>query len=157
MVPLKSSHHPAASHLEERQMKHPSLENDAAASCLLEPWVVDGRMDARDGPLIGWFPTLLMTWEIVSRGRWAEIHTLRKVSVLPITSKDNLFANLSFKKEEMPSGSQLVSCWIFFFYSNCLFYYIYFIWRNMSFRQVRVIFNFSNEKIHFFLLTNLEV
>lgn len=53
MVPLKSSHHPAASHLEERQMKHPSLENDAAASCLLEPWVVDGRMDARDGPLIG--------------------------------------------------------------------------------------------------------
>ena len=157
MVPLKSSHQPAASHLGKQQMKHHSLENDGAASCLLEPWIVDGRMDARDGPLIGWLPTLLMTWEIVLRGRWAEIHTLRKVSVLLITSKENLFANLSFKREEMASGSLLVSCWIFFFYSNCLFYYIYFIWRSMSFRQVRVIFNFSNEKIHFFLLTNLEV
>lgn len=106
-------------------MKHPSLENDAAASCLLEPWIVDGRMDARDGPLIGRFPTLLMTWEIVLRGRWAEIHTVRKVSVLPITSKENLFANLSSKKEEMASGSQLVSCWIFFFFLQQWFILLY--------------------------------
>lgn len=51
---------------------------------------------------------------------------MRKVSTLLITSKKNLSgANLSFKKEEMASGSQLVSCFFFFFITIVAFISLY--------------------------------